>query len=127
MDRSGGIYMRKNLVRNLLRNRLRWWNPFLKPVSIGDVVKVEATVIYTGNSSIHIAVDVYSRDFEHEEFQKTTHCVIVFVSVDEKGKPQTVKPWKPKTEREKKLGEYAKKLKTLREQISEEMRPFFEE
>jgi acyl-CoA hydrolase len=100
---------------------------FLKPISIGDVVKADATVIYTGNSSIHIAVDVYSRDFEHEEFRKTTHCVIVFVSVDENGKPQKVKPWVPKTDREKKLFNYAKKLNSLREQISEEMKPFFEE
>ncbi|MDX1651007.1 MAG: acyl-CoA thioesterase [Brumimicrobium sp.] len=100
---------------------------FLKPVSIGDVVKVDAMVIYTGNTSIHIAVDVYSRDFEHDEFQKTTHCVIVFVSVDENGNPQTVKKWEPSTEKEKNLAAYAKKLKKLREQISEEMKPFFQE
>ncbi|MGM0477930.1 MAG: acyl-CoA thioesterase [Bacteroidota bacterium] len=99
---------------------------FLKPVSIGDIVKVDATVIYTGNSSIHIGVDVYSRSFD-KEFEKTTHCVIVFVSVDENGKPQKVRSWEPGTEREKKLAEYARKLKSLREKISEEMQPFLEQ
>lgn len=100
---------------------------FLKPISIGELIKIDATVIYTGTTSIHIAVDVYSRNFDQKELEKKTHCVIVFVSVDEKGKPIPVKKWEPQTEREIKLAGYALKLTTLREQISEEMKPFFEE
>jgi acyl-CoA hydrolase len=100
---------------------------FLKPISIGEVIKINAYVIYTGNTSIHIAVDVYSRNFDQKEFEKKTHCVIVFVSVDENGKPVQVKKWKPKSEKEMKLEEYAQKLKSLREQINNEMEPFFEE
>lgn len=100
---------------------------FYKPVSIGEVIKVNAYVIYTGNTSIHIGVDVYSRNFSQKEFEKKTHCVIVFVSVDENGKPVKVKKWVPTNEKEIKLKEYAQKLKSLREQISNEMQPFFEE
>lgn len=100
---------------------------FLKPISIGEVIKINAYVILTGNTSIHIAVDVYSRSFDQKAFEKKTHCVIVFVSVDEEGKPVQVRKWEPKTEKEIKLAEYAQKLKTLREQISMEMKPFFEE
>lgn len=98
---------------------------FIKPVSIGDIVKVDATVIHTGSSSIHIAVDVYSRHIADPEFKKTTHCVIVFVSVDQDGKPQKVKSWVPKTETEKKFREYAKTLTKLRDSISKEMEPYF--
>ena len=47
--------------------------------------------------------------------------------LDEKGNPKKVKPWVPKTDQEKKLQEYALKLKTLREEIHEEMWPFFNE
>lgn len=97
---------------------------FLKPIRIGDVVKVEAKVIYTGKSSIHIAVDVFSKSFEEEKMTKTTHCVIVFVSVDESGKPQKVKSWEPTNKGEKELEHYAKKLKALREKINDEMKPF---
>jgi acyl-CoA hydrolase len=99
---------------------------FYKPISIGEVIKVEAYVIYTGTSSIHIAVDVYTRDFSHAEFEQKTHCVIVFVAVDENGKPQKTRKWIPTTEREQKLEGYAKKLSALREQIDNEMKPFFE-
>jgi len=99
---------------------------FLKPISIGEVIKINAYVIYTGNTSIHIAVDVLSRSFNQQEFEKKTHCVIVFVSVDETGKPIPVKKWVPETEKEIMLAGYAQKLTTLREQISDEMKPFFE-
>ena len=100
---------------------------FLKPINIGDVVKINAQVILTGTTSIHIAVDVYGKKIDDEEFEKKTHCVIVFVSVDSDGKPIKVKPWIPHNEREEKLEEYAQKLKDLRQDISEEMMPFFDE
>lgn len=99
---------------------------FLKPISIGEVIKVNAYVIYTGTTSIHIAVDVYARNFKEQEFEKKTHCVIVFVSVDEAGNPIPVKKWIPETETEKQLAEYAKKLVDLREKINTEMKPFFD-
>ncbi|WP_316800037.1 acyl-CoA thioesterase [Pedobacter frigidisoli] len=34
---------------------------FFKPVHIGHLVKMEARIIYTGNTSMHIAVDAYSK------------------------------------------------------------------
>ncbi|MBL7471542.1 acyl-CoA thioesterase [Robertkochia sediminum] len=100
---------------------------FYKPINIGEVIKIDAYVIYTGKTSIHIAVDVYSRDFEQEGFEKKTHCVIVFVSVDPQGKPVPVRKWEPKTQTQMQLANYAKKLKELREQIGKEMAPFFSE
>lgn len=98
---------------------------FYKPIHIGDIVKIKAYVIYTGETSIHIAVDVYSKKIAEEKSPKKTHCVIVFVSVDESGKPIPVKKWIPKTEKQKKLAEYAIKLKELRGTIEKEMEPYF--
>ncbi len=100
---------------------------FYKPINIGEVIKIEAAVIHTGNSSIHIMVEVYSRDFSEQEFVKKTHCIIIFVAVDEKGQPKKVKPWIPQSSQEKKLQEYATRLQTLREEIHNEMKPFFNE
>ncbi len=99
---------------------------FYKPINIGEVIKINAYVIYTGNTSIHIAVDVFSRGFNEEHFEQKTHCVIVFVSVDEDGKPIPVKKWIPDSKREKQLANYAEKLMDLREKINQEMMPFFE-
>ncbi len=100
---------------------------FLKPINIGELVKIDAYVIYTGTTSIHIAVDVFSKGIDEPGFEKKTHCVIVFVAVDADGKPKAIKKWIPNTERERKLEQYAENLKVLREQINEEMKPYFDE
>lgn len=100
---------------------------FIKPINIGDVVKINAQVIHTGTTSIHIGVDVYGKKIGDDKYEKKTHCVIVFVSVDANGNPIKVKTWVPSNEREKKLEEYAIKLNELRKDISEEMQPFFDD
>src|SRR6476660_10088016 len=55
---------------------------FYKPVLVGSLVEVRARVIYTGKTSLHIAVDVSAGDPKDVEFSKTTHCVMVFVAVN---------------------------------------------
>src|SRR5699024_1913546 len=98
---------------------------FYRPISIGALVRVEAKVIYTGKTSMHIAVDVKSRKITENEFLKTSHCVIVFVAMDKEGKPQEVPCWSPETEEEKKMEDYAKRLMNLRKGIYQEMCPYF--
>lgn len=100
---------------------------FYKPIQIGSLVKIIARVIYTGKSSIHIAVDVFSRPMNEHKFVKTTHCVIVFVAVDENGKPRESRQWKPDTENERHMQQYAIKLMGLRKDIEEEMAPFLKD
>lgn len=100
---------------------------FYKPIQIGDLVKIMARVIYTGTSSIHIAVDVYSRKITDPKFIKTTHCVIVFVAVDENGNPRKTKQWVPDTDREKHMEQYAIRLMQLRKDIEAEMSPFLKD
>ncbi|PVH27107.1 acyl-CoA thioesterase [Sphingobacterium corticibacter] len=97
---------------------------FYQPIKIGQIVKVEAHVIYTGSTSMHIAIDVYARDLKKETFEKKTHCIIVFVATDDDGKSVSVPKWIPYTEEEKKQEEYAKRLMVHRKQIEEEMKPF---
>ncbi len=97
---------------------------FLSPVHIGDLVEVKAKVILTGSSSMHISVDVYARDPKSESRRKTTHCIIVFVAIDEAGAPTPVQSWKPETAEDIALEGYAQKLMELRRDIEQEMSPF---
>lgn len=97
---------------------------FYKPINIGDQVKVEAKVIYTGNTSIHIAVDVHSKKITSQHFDKKTHCVIVFVAVDSEGLPTKVEKWIPRNESDQRFEDYAKRLKNLRSNIEKEMIEF---
>lgn len=99
---------------------------FFKPISIGAIVNVEAQVIMTGKTSIHIAVDIHSKALFGEELKKTSHCVIVFVSTDEDGKPVPVREFVPETDKQIEMELYAKKLVDLRKSIDEEMKRFRE-
>ena len=99
---------------------------FYHPIHIGDLVEVKAKLIYTGTTSIHVAVDVYAGDPKHSRRQKTTHCVIIFVAVDRDGKPLPVAPWQPQNEEDQLLQAYAQKLMAMRKDIDTEMRPYLE-
>lgn len=99
---------------------------FYKPILIGHVVEVRARIVYTGNTSMHVAVDVSSSDPRDGEFVQTTHCVIIFVATDDEGKPVSVEAWKPRTEEDAALERYAKKLMDLRKGIEDEVKRFQE-
>jgi acyl-CoA hydrolase len=97
---------------------------FFHPVLIGDLVEVKARVIDTGTSSMHMAVDVWARDPKGAEARKTTHCVVVFVAVNDDGEPVPVPDYEPTNEVERAYQKYARRLVELRGAIEEEMRPF---
>jgi acyl-CoA hydrolase len=99
---------------------------FIHPIHIGNVVEVHAKVIYTGTTSMHIAVDVLAGDLREDGFRKTTHCVIVFVAMGEDGKPAMVPPWQPQTEEDRSLESYARKLMGLRASLDKEVKRFLQ-
>lgn len=88
---------------------------FVAPIRIGDLVSVEATLIHTGTTSMHFAVDVRARDPRADAVQARlcTHCVIVFVAVDDAGKPVAVPGWTPDSDEDVRLSEYALKVMEL--------------
>jgi acyl-CoA hydrolase len=99
---------------------------FYKPVHIGDLVEARARLIYTGHTSMHIAVDVRAGNPRQSERKHTTHCVIVYVALGADGAPASVPGWAPKTEEEIALRDYAVKLMELRKGVEEEMRPYLD-
>ncbi len=88
---------------------------FVAPIRIGDLVSVEATLIHTGTTSMHFAVDVRARDPRADAVRARlcTHCVIVFVAVDDAGKPVAVPGWAPDSDEDVRLSEYALKVMEL--------------
>ncbi len=94
---------------------------FYKPVLIGNMVEVHARIAYTARTSMHVVVEVSASDPKDLRHTKTTHCVIVFVAVDEQGVPVEVAKWRPETEEDRALEQYAKRLMDLRKGIEEKM------
>jgi len=99
---------------------------FIQPIVIGHLVEVRARLIYTGTTSMHIAVDVLAGDPKEAELRKTTHCIIVFVAVGADGKPVPVPSWISATAEDKALEDYARKLMSLRDGIEAEMNRYFD-
>jgi acyl-CoA hydrolase len=83
---------------------------FLRPIHVGNLVRVRAKVIYTGRSSMHVLLDVSATDPRQLDYQSTTRCVMVFVAMGEDGKPMAVEPWTPSTEKDIALADAAVKL-----------------
>ncbi len=93
---------------------------FYKPVLVGSLVEVHARIIYTGKTSMHVAVDVRAGDLKDQTFDRTTHCVIVFVSMNDHGNPTRVVPWVPESPSEVAEHQYAAKLMDMRKSIEDE-------
>src|SRR5688500_18999925 len=98
---------------------------FYKPIHIGDIVELRSKLIYTGRTSMHISVDVSATDPKSWEKTKTTHCVIVYVAIDENGVPTPVRTWEPDTADDIAVRDYAMRLMELRQGIEEEMAAHF--
>jgi len=94
---------------------------FVAPIHVGNLVEVSAKIIYTGRSSMHIAIDVQASDPKQLERRLTTHCIVIMVAVDEDGKPTPIPEWIPQTAEDKKLRDSAIKLMNMRTEIGEEM------
>jgi acyl-CoA hydrolase len=91
---------------------------------IGDLVELRATLIHTGNSSMHISVDVFSKSPQANDWVRNTHCIIIFVSIDKDGKPTAVPVFAPETDEEKEMQQYAIRLMELRKGIEDEMEEY---
>ncbi len=94
---------------------------FLKPIYIGQIVEVQAMVVNTGKSSVHIAVDVSATDPKTGVKKMTTRCLIVFVAVDDAGDRVQVPTWTPLTEEDLQFQKYAINMANLGKQQEDEL------
>ena len=99
---------------------------FVAPIHVGNLVEVIAKIIYTGKSSMHIAIEVNACDPKSLNQRLTTHCIVIMVAVDQNGQSEQVPEWVPETEADKKQHDSAIKLMDMRQKIGEEMQIFVE-
>lgn len=90
---------------------------FYRPLRIGHLVEVEARLLHTGRSSMHISVHVRSGDPATGELELTTHCLVIFVTLDEDGAAVPTRAWTPATEEDRALDAHAVHLRELREAV----------
>lgn len=65
------------------------------PIPPGSLVEVQARIIHTGRSSMHVVVTVSSADIASRRYDPATTCLLVFVAKDADGHPTPVPEWTP--------------------------------
>ena len=81
---------------------------FLAPSHVGDTVTVKASVNDVGTTSLEIGVRVESEELETGTRTHTSSAYLVFVALDDEGKPRPVPPLIAETEEEQRRQREAK-------------------
>ena len=87
---------------------------FREPVMVGDMVKLNAVVTWTGKTSMEVKVDVLREKPRTGEIIKTNEAYMTMVALDDSGKPSPVPRLQPETSEEKKEYENALKRRAKR-------------
>ena len=90
---------------------------FYRPMFIGDIVEVDARLIYTDGSEMHVSVWVRSGDPRGTELQTTTHCTIVYTALGEDDHEVPVRPWVPRLPEDRALERHATDLIQIRSRL----------
>jgi len=94
---------------------------FLRPISVGELVEVNAQVVRTGRTSLDVTIDIYAGNPRTNTMRRACHCVMVFVAVNPEGQPRKVPTWTPATPVEKALEQYALRLSEARRALDHEI------
>ena len=74
---------------------------FREPIRIGDLVTLKAEVSYTGRTSLEAAVEVIAENPVTGEQTHTNTAYLVYVALDDEGRPTLVPPLLAETEEER--------------------------
>jgi len=87
IDMAGGIAASRQASRNFVTRAMREVE-FIAPVYVGDVVSFYTSITRQGTTSLTIKVSVEAeRGKEPRHRVKVTEAEVIFVAVDEGGKP----------------------------------------
>lgn len=74
---------------------------FHRPVFVGDLLHLMASLNWTGRSSMEVGVRVEAENLQTGEIRHIASAYLTFVALNEQGKPKTAPQVQPETEDEK--------------------------
>lgn len=97
---------------------------FKKPIRVGDVVTLEATVTRAFRTSVEVYVEVFASNIKGGDPRRSNHAYYTFVGLEEEnGKPTPVPPVIPLTEIEQQRFDGASRRREVRLILSGRMKP----
>jgi len=86
---------------------------FLGPAYLDETIRLDARVTWTGRTSLEVRVDSFVESLAGSE-RLINQAYLVFVALDEKGKPAPIPPFIPSTEEERQEWAEAERRRTER-------------
>lgn len=87
---------------------------FREPIHIGELVTFEASVNYTGRTSMEVGIRVSTEDIRKHLVRHTNSCYFTMVALDEDRKPVPVRQFQPSTPDEERRWREAELRRELR-------------
>ena len=87
---------------------------FRQPIKLGDLVILNSEVTYTGHTSMEVAVEVVAENPFTGERTHTNTAYLVYVALDDEGRPTSVPPVKAETEEDRRKIEQAQERQKRR-------------
>jgi uncharacterized protein (TIGR00369 family) len=87
---------------------------FRQPIRLGDLVILNSEVTYTGRTSMEVTVEVVAENPFTGERLHTNTAYLVYVALDDEGRPTGVPPVKAETEEDRRKMEQAQQRQERR-------------
>ena len=89
---------------------------FRRPVDIGELLTLQASINYTGRTSMEVGVRVTAEDIRRHRVRHTNSCYFTMVAVDDQRRPLPVPPLVPTGTDERRRWDAALTRRAAREQ-----------
>lgn len=123
MDIVGGICAGKHCEAHVVTASVDHVS-FQKPIRLGDVITIDASVTRAFNSSVEIYVEVFAANIKGGDNRRSNHAYFTFVGIDDAlKKPIKIPAVLPLSREEQLLYEGASRRRELRLILSGRMKP----
>ena len=113
VDEAGALACMRHAQRKVVTVTIDSMD-FRQPIRIGDVVILNAEVSYTGRTSMEATVEVHAENPITGEQTHTNTAYLVYVALDDSGRPTPVAQLQAETEDEKQKMEQARERQQRR-------------
>ncbi len=120
VDEAAAIVAMKHGRKPVVTARVERFD-FHAPAYIGNVVTVDCALNYVGRTSMEVGVTVTAEDVMTGEIRNIASSYVVFVALDEHGKPTPVPPLWPANDEEAARIEHARIRHARMQKLNEEL------
>lgn len=97
---------------------------FSKPIHLGDVITIKASVTRAFNTSVELYLEVFTTSAFGADLEKSNHAYMTFVALDSRtSRPRTVPQVIPETDEEKALYASAARRREVRLVLAGRLKP----